>query len=98
MDATRGAIPRGRSGVLRARAIALALAATVALGASYAAGWIGAGAADVPAPAVRQGYGPPDNPNINRQLLHPVQAPAHGVTPGTTGSGLARHHVKVART
>jgi hypothetical protein len=65
MDATRGATLRGRIGVPRARAIALALAATVALGASYAAGQIGAGPADVPAPAVRQGYGPPDNPNIN---------------------------------
>ena len=75
MDATRGATLR-RTGGPRARAIALALAATVALGASYAAGQIGAGPADVPAPAVRQGYGPPDNPNINPQPVHPVSAPA----------------------
>jgi hypothetical protein len=72
MDATRGATLRGRTGGPRARAIALALAATVALGASYAAGRIGAGAADVPAPAVRQGYGPPDNPNINPQRVRPT--------------------------
>jgi hypothetical protein len=76
MDATRGATLRGRTGVPRARAIALALAATVALGASYAAARIGERAADVPAPAVHQGYGPPDNPNINPQPVHPVQAPA----------------------
>ena len=94
MDATRGATPRGRTGAPRARAIALALAATVALGASYAAGWIGTGAADVPAPAVHHRYGPPDNPNINPQ---PVQAPAHGVTPATVGFGRARHPVKVGK-
>jgi hypothetical protein len=65
MDATRGVTLRGRIGVPRARAVALALAATVALGAGYAAGWIGAGPPHVRAPAVHQGYGPPDNPNIN---------------------------------
>jgi hypothetical protein len=83
MDATRGATLRGHIGVPRARAIALALTATVALGASYAAGRIGAGPADVPAPVVRHGYGPPDNPNINRQPVHPVPAPAvrHGYGP-----------------
>jgi hypothetical protein len=81
MDATRGATLRGHIGVPRARAIALALAATVALGASYAAGPIGAGPADVPAPAVRQGYGPPDNPNINPQPVHPVPAVRQGYGP-----------------
>jgi hypothetical protein len=73
MEATRRATLRGSTGDPRARAIALALAATVALGASYAAGCIGTGAAGVPAPAVHHRYGPPDNPNINGQPVRPVR-------------------------